>query len=367
MKRRRFIAMGTGGAVLVGTGAVGGLWLFCPDPAFVVNSAEAHLDEIARSMTGVAGTGRAWLEANPGSKPRRQILDSMALSAGDPLSRTQLIDALSTRVQNDFADEHIFRHNDWWLAETEARLAALHLTLLGYMASEAGTPRFEDAPEARLVSLKSYNPKSVRQGEPMHHPGLPEGTMWFETAQPPAPRLRVHIDGISLPVNVSHTGFSVHLPDMLRYRLFEMPGSHEIWLHDPVMDRRQRLAELAVVEADRDDADADQEFCDVAAWGPKQTVAGETFNEQPDGASAFWIRSDCFPEATVVLLNGIEVPTTLRPADGLITTHITDHTLYDQPGRYIVSLKNPATGNSREIGTFTVKPRQDSDTGLKLD
>ncbi|MBS3744814.1 MAG: hypothetical protein KGY48_10725 [Wenzhouxiangellaceae bacterium] len=352
MNRRKFIAMGTGGVALVGVGAAGGVWLLCPDPADLFSTADMHVDEIARSMSGVAGAGRAWLEANPNASAGKLVLDALDLDAGQEISRGGVTESLAERVESEFANDHIFIHEDWWLAETEARLAALHVTLLGADASESSAPRFEDAPEAELVSLQRYNPGSVEQGEPLSHPGLPENVIWFATAAAPPPRFRVHIDGTSLTINARSSGFSVQVPDALRYRLFESPGSHEIWLYDPVVDRRQRLGELRVVEA----ASERDGFCEVAAWGPQQTQAGATFNEQPDGASAFWIRIECFPESTVVTLDGTEIDTTLRPADGLITTHILDHSLYREPGQYPVALKDARTGESIEVGKFVVTP-----------
>jgi len=352
MNRRKFIVVGTGGVALVGAGATGGLWLFCPGPAAAVNIADAHLDEIARSMSGVAGAGRAWLEANPNSSPGGLVLEALELDAGREISRGRLTELLAERVESEFANDRVFIHDDWWLAETEARLAALHVTLLGADASEASTPRFEDAPEAKLVSLERYNPKSVEQGEPLSHPGLPENVIWFATAAAPPPRFRVYIDGTSLTTNARSNGFSVQVHDPLRYRLFESPGRHEIWLYDPVVDRRQRLGDLTVIEA----ASEHDDFCEVTAWGPQQAQAGKAFNEQPDGASAFWIRIECFPESTVVTLDGTEVDTTLRPADGLITTHILDHSLYREPGEYELALKDASTGERRQVGKFIVTP-----------
>lgn len=351
MKRRRFVAMTTGGIGLIGAGAVGGLWWFCPGPS-TTDSAAAHLEQIARSMTGATSAGRAWRLTNPDADPRAYLLRNLGFGPNEKIDRDALIEALAARVEQEFAENHLFEHDHWMLSQTETQLAALHVSLLGANAVETRSPSFETAPEARLVSLERYNPKKVTQGEPLTHPGLPENVIWFGTSDPPPPRFRVVVDGTSLTTNASENGFSIRVPDPLRYQLFEKPGDHEIWLYDPVVDRRQRLGTITVVEVEA----ADDEFCEVTAWGPQQTEAGSTFNEQPDGASAFWLRVDCFPPGTVVVLAGTEVPTTLHPDDGLITTHIKNRDLYARPGNYAVELMDSATGRTQEVGIFIVRP-----------
>lgn len=351
MKRRRFLVMTGGGLALVGAGAGGGLWLFCPEYAATL-SARAVVAELARSMTGAASAGRAWRRANPKADPASRLLDSLDLAPDDAISADEVAERLGATVEADFARGRIFEHESWWLSETEARLAALHVELLGSQASEVESPGFGNAPEADIVSLSDFNPKQVEQGEPINHPGLPENVLWFATAQSPPPRFVVYLADKRLTTTASENGFSVRVPDTLRYELFETPGEHEIWLYDPVVNRRQRLGALTVRAPSSESA----EFCPVTNWGPRKTRSGQPFNEQPDGASAFWLRIECFPKSTVVLLEETEVPTTLRPGNGLITTHIEDHALYREPGEYTVALKNTATGQTKRVGTFVVEP-----------
>jgi len=351
MKRRRFIAVTGGSLGLVGAGAAGGLWLFCPGPS-TIDTASAHIDEIARSMTGAASAGRAWLGANPGAQPRDRILKALALRPGTKIDRDALVSLLAERVELEFTEDLIHEFDNWMLSQTETHLAALHVSLMGNLASEGTEPRFDTAPEAKLVSLERFDPQNVIQGQPISHPNLPENVIWFATDGAPAPRFRAFMDGASMPINANANGFSIQVPDSLRYQLFERPGEHPIWLYDPVMNRRQQLGVFTVrpVVAESDG------FCEVEAWGPQKTTAGSTFNEQPDGASAFWIRIGCFPPSTIVTLADVEITTTLRPADRLITTHIKDHDLYREPGRYPVMLMDTETGQTRMVGELLVTP-----------
>jgi hypothetical protein len=163
--------------------------------------------------------------------------------------------------------------------------------------------------------------------------------------------MRLVIRGRQLTINTTERGFSSRLPEALIGELGDNPGDHELWLYDPVENRKQKLGALAVREA----AHKQDGFCAVDRWGPESAAAGETFNTQPDGASAFWIRVPCFPDSTVVTFGGVEVPTTLRPGDGLITTHITDHSIYAEPGEYPVELVDRESGARQMVGTFVVR------------
>lgn len=350
MKRRHFLYLTAGGATAVGVGAAGGVWLFCPgrnEPLTV----RRQLHSFASSMQGVARTGHAWLDANPGIEPGAALMEALGLQPDKLLTHRELVQQLEQQVTRDFEQERLFVHEGWQLSRTEARLAALHVALLGPDASEANDPAFESAPEGSLVDVERFTPEAMQAGETLEGSGVPEGVIWFGTAGVPAPRMRMVIRGRQLTINTTERGFSSRLPQALIEELGNNPGEHELWLYDPVENRRQKLGALTV----RGDVQKQDGFCAVDRWGPESTQAGETFNTQPDGASAFWIRIDCFPESTVVTLDGVEVPTTLRPGDGLITTHITDHTIYAEPGEYKVELLDRDTGNSRTVGNFVVR------------
>jgi hypothetical protein len=348
MKRRRFLLLTAGGLVVAGSGA--GLWLRSGEKRRT-RSAEEILGELATEMLGAAVIGRAWLEQHADSHPSAALLQMLELEAGEVISPGALAERLGERVEQDLAEGRVFRHDGWWLSTTEAQLAALHVALLGERASEPGEPSFETAGEARLVSLEGFAPQQLRQDQPLAYPGLPERVIWFSTSEPPAPRLVVVFSGERISISARDAGFSIRLRPALIERLQSEPGEHEIWLYDPVANRRQHLAVFTIREAAPDEAG----FCRVEHWGPQETRAGQVFNEQPDGAAAFWIRVGCFPPATVVVLNNVELPTTLRPEDGLITTHITDPTLYDTPGRYSVELLDRDSGAVQPVGEFIVE------------
>lgn len=352
MKRRQFLFLTAGGIAVAGAGAGAGLWLFCPDRSEPRN-AQSQLAALAESMVGVADVGRAWRAAHGQDDVQARLLESLGLRANQVLMHDELVDRLATRVEQELDQGRIFEHEGWWLSETEARLAALHVALLGPDASTATEPQFDRAPEVQIVELEHFNPRSIRQGETLAHPGLPEGVIWFALAERPPPRLVVMLAGRRVTINPAGSGFSIRISDALMENLNAHPGEHEIWLYDPVANRRQRLGVFTVREA----APNETGFCPVERWGPQETVAGEVFNEQPDGAAAFWIRIGCFPPETVVVFNGVELPTTLRPDDGLITVHVADPTLYAQSGTYQLELLDRETDSIQPVGEFQVTGR----------
>lgn len=353
MKRRRFLIMTAGGIAAAGAGAGTGIWLFCSDRNDP-RDAQRHLTALAGSMIGVAAVGRAWRDSNGEADAQQSLLHSLRFDGGEIVAYDEFVRRLAERVEGDLDQGRIFRHEGWWLAETEARLAALHVAMLGPDSSEGESPEFDRAPEGRIVRLKRFQPRSMHQGETLTRPGMPDRVIWFATAAPPPPRLVVMIAGRRMTTRVTDNGFSITVPKGLVGHFNTHPGEHEMWLYDPVTNRRQLLGEFTVHAGEPDKAG----FCPVERWGPQETAAGKTFNEQSDGTSAIWIRISCFPASTVAVFDGVELPTTLRRDDGVITTNIPDPTLFAAPGAYRLELLDRESGDTQLVGTFNVTPAE---------
>lgn len=351
MKRRRFILLSASGLVVAGAGAgTAGLWLRgdandSPAPAM------AHLHSLARSMSGAAIIGRAWVEQHGEEDAAQSLLNSLGLEADESLSFENFIDRLADRVETDLDQGTVFIHDGWWLAETEARLASLHVELLGDAASKAEATSFDTAREEEVVQVEDFQPKSVRQGEAISRPGLPNGVIRFATAEPPPVHLVIMLSGRRLTVRVTDRGFSIRVPGRVMDHLNANPGDHDIWVYDPVTNRRQYLGHFTVETAEPGEIG----FCAVERWGPKSTTAGHKFNEQADGLPAIWIRIGCYPPETVVVFNGVELPTTLRPDEGLITANFPDPTLYESAGNFELALMDHRSGQTQPVGEFIIE------------
>lgn len=347
MKRRRFLQLTAGGLVMAGAG--GGVWLWRQQQARERHG-QAWLMHLARDMSGVAVIGRAWLSRYPGIDPTPGLLDALGVTSESMLSRAEFVEMLGERIETDLAEDRLFQHHGWWLSQTEAQLAALHVALLDDRASEVDEPTFENARRRRIVLLGGFNPDRMTQGEQLIGERLPPRVIWFGTGSRQPPWLIVVVDGDRIPITPRDHGFSIQLSQSQVDRLQARPGEHEVWLYDPVARKRQLLGQFVIEPA----TEPVHGFCWIDNWGPRQTSAGKAFNVQPDGSAAFWVQVACVPDATVLVLDGVELPTTVSAGDGLVTARVPDATLYVEPGTYRVELLDRDSGAVKRVGEFLV-------------
>lgn len=102
--------------------------------------------------------------------------------------------------------------------------------------------------------------------------------------------------------------------------------------------------------------------CQVINWGPRQTVHGTKFQEQPDGSSAFWLKTNCIEKDVVIRINETKLRTVVRLP--VITAAIEDALYLKEPGLYQLDLYHPASNTSIMFGEFKVIP--DNQTPLYL-
>ncbi len=346
MKRRHFLIL-SGGSVVALAGAGLGVHFWQSGRPVVLRDL---LGEVAESLAGAGPVGRARLAAGVDGSAAEALARRIGRGLPEMLTRAELAAALGERVEADLVEGEWFRHDGWLLAETEALLAALHVERLGDEAHEAREPGFEQAREGRVASVRGFAPESMRAGENMTHPQLPDNVMGIVSPDAPG-QVLVVIAGRSLAPNFDDTGFSVRLPESLRERLSRQPEEHPVWLYDPVAQQRQRIGMLRVEAA----VGAKPMVCKVEDWGPSRTPAGQAFNQQPDGSAALWLLADCPDAETVVVVWGeVELPTTFRPEDGLITARVPDPGLYAEPGDVRIRLLEPESGRFEPVGRFRV-------------
>ena len=96
-------------------------------------------------------------------------------------------------------------------------------------------------------------------------------------------------------------------------------------------------------------------FCPVETWGPTRAYLGERFNEQPDGRSAFYVKSQCDAEDLEIRIDGEALWTSKYP--GIMTAALDADELVNETGRHIMELREISTGRSQELGVFKVKKR----------
>ncbi len=95
-------------------------------------------------------------------------------------------------------------------------------------------------------------------------------------------------------------------------------------------------------------------FCSIKAWGPKGTIKGQSFNTQPSGLSAFWLKTDCAPKGAVMRVNGKALKTEVNLP--IITAAIDDKLFFPESGNYQIKLYGEISNESHSIGEFEVLP-----------
>jgi len=95
-------------------------------------------------------------------------------------------------------------------------------------------------------------------------------------------------------------------------------------------------------------------FCKIKKWGPNRAYVGKRFNEQADGRSAFWFKTECAPKNLAILLNGQPMEATQHP--DIVTAALNVDHLLEKPGEYQIEFQDTGTGDVKEIGMFRVLP-----------
>ena len=95
-----------------------------------------------------------------------------------------------------------------------------------------------------------------------------------------------------------------------------------------------------------------------AKFGPKYTVVGQKFNEQPDGHGGLWVAAENTPPGTVITVNGKKIKTTWK--SNTLTGAIYGkrlQALIERPGKHEVALFVPETRIRQFIGELEIRPR----------
>ncbi|MEP0203562.1 MAG: LTA synthase family protein [Halioglobus sp.] len=96
-------------------------------------------------------------------------------------------------------------------------------------------------------------------------------------------------------------------------------------------------------------------FCEIEAWGPKIAHVGQPFNLQPNGNSAFWIKTECAPTEVAIVFDDKLIKTTRNLP--LITGGLKAESYLSRPGKYDVKLYDPNTGDTQEVGQLHIKSK----------
>jgi hypothetical protein len=92
----------------------------------------------------------------------------------------------------------------------------------------------------------------------------------------------------------------------------------------------------------------------IKDFGPRETKAGQGFNIQPDGVSAFWFNTENATGTTVVVVNETTLTSSVQN-DGKLMTAGVPKPLFGKAGELTVYLQDKATGEKSNEMKFVVK------------
>lgn len=351
MKRREFTrSLGYGWVGLNLTFLVG-----CRDdnPAFEVGPGEdgavAALKALARELKGVEFAG-------PVCARRIESVDPLAdLHASLPETGQSLIEALRLRIADDFDNDRIVDIDGWKISTSECLLMAGAASVQGL----TGQGELAEKPfvEEDFMEIELWGPDRTLQGEVFNPIGNGRGGFWLRVASPVNGSMRLRLDGRDLATHFEPGVITGSLDPDFMQEVISQPGVHELVLVDQSRRLRQAVGFLEVVErppmATLPDGTESKVFCEPGNWGPQASVVGEAFNRQPDGSAGFWLHIGCAPKSAVMVLDGVELPTTVR-SDMMITARV-EHFASLERGQYPLVLLDRASGEKLPIGSLAVQ------------
>jgi hypothetical protein len=89
-------------------------------------------------------------------------------------------------------------------------------------------------------------------------------------------------------------------------------------------------------------------------YGPHETHAGQGFNVQPDGVSAFWVNAENATSTTALVVNDTVLQSTVQN-DGKLVTAGVPKSVYSKAGQYSIYLLDRKTGEKSNVQKFVVK------------
>ncbi len=98
----------------------------------------------------------------------------------------------------------------------------------------------------------------------------------------------------------------------------------------------------------------DSSFCPILQWGPMEVFAGERFNPQPDGSSAFWLKTDCAPRRAMLSFDGRLIEAVQRLP--VLTAALNADAYLMHEGEWPLALYDPDTRQRFPFGMLRVKP-----------
>lgn len=321
-------------------------------PALAVGPGD---DGAVAALEALAGELRGVEVVAPVCARRVEAADPLeALRLSLPETSENLVDALRVRIAADFDDDRVLDIDGWKISASECLLLAAAARLQGL--SEASEMAEKPFREEKFMDVELWGPDRTLQGEIFNPVGNGRGGFWLRVSSPVNGSMRLRLGGRELATHFEPGVITASLdPDFMQEVIAE-PGMHELVLVDKSRRLQQTIGFLQVAErppmAVLPDGSASAVFCEPGSWGPKEAVVGEAFNRQPDGSAGFWLHIGCAPESAVLVLDGVELPTTVR--SDMLTARV-EHFAGLERGEYPLVILDLASGERLPVGNLTIR------------
>lgn len=307
-----------------------------------------YLHGLAAELRGVEFLAPVCFRRLQVENPLEQLLSSLSSEA------ETMVAALRERIARDFEEDRVIDIDGWKLSRGECLLLAGAAEVQGLTeASELAAQPFV---EQHFMEIDLWGPKRTLEGEIFNPIGNGRGGFWMRISSPTNGSMRLVLGGQELATHFEPGLITASLEPDYMEQIISTPGVHELVLVDKSRQLRQSVGFLTVAErppwATLADGSKSKVFCEAGRWGPDRAVEGEAFNRQPDGSAGFWVHIGCAPRTSVLMLDGVELPTTVQ--SGLVTARV-EHFEELGRGQYELAIHDPVSDEKLTIGNLDVQ------------
>jgi hypothetical protein len=328
--------------------------------ATAVPAAEpGSLDEYTRQMQAISYVGVAcrgkigYSEDQPAEAIKTDLEQRLLADLAHSARQGTISDAVDQAIRNDFSAGRLVEIDGWQLSETECRLAALAAAQQGFETAQVPEPPKDRY--AEFLEVEAWGPQDTVQGQTFNEQPDGHSGIWVKAAGAPA-SVVLQFDGKTQDTQV----YADHLTSGLRgeymHQVIDTPCVYQVELYDKATLTRQVLGDFTVKasgDQPRKVSEDQLAACRICSWGPDKAKAGEAFNRQPSGASAFWVRINCAADGSVLLLAGTALKTKVRK-DLLTATVPNGHQL--EAGSHDLELRVGNGPKTVQVGTLVIEP-----------
>jgi len=309
--------------------------------------ARGALEATARSLDGIDFVGPVCDRRMAVEYPLGTLLDSLDPGQG-------LLEALRAQMARDFETGRIVDVDGWRLSHSECLLLAGAARLKGL-----SEPRLAEAAvlrEAEFITIERWGPDRTIEGELFNPQNGDRAGLWLRVDGEVNGSMRLEFDGVEIATHFGPGVITGSLDPAYAKEVIARPGAYELALLDKSRQQRQTVGVFTVAErppaATLADGSLSTVFCELGTWGPTTAVVGEAFNRQPDGSAAFWVHVGCAPGEAYLELDGVVLPTSVRP--GLATARV-PHFAELTRGQHPLHLIDPGSGERLLVGELTIQ------------